>query len=90
MIRVAKQAAQRRGGCPLPGDTQGQAGWGSEHPDQVMSLFIAGNLDQIAFRGSFQFKLFSPSSTDNAGEEHEGLDHMILNLRTNTSSPFYW
>ena len=23
--------AQRGGGCPIPGDTEGQAGWGSEH-----------------------------------------------------------
>ena len=25
------QVAQESGGCPIPGDTQGQAGWGSEH-----------------------------------------------------------
>jgi len=25
------QVAQRGGGCPISGDTQGQAGWGSEH-----------------------------------------------------------
>ena len=24
------QVAQRGGGCPIPGDTQGQAGWDSE------------------------------------------------------------
>ena len=24
------QVVQRDGGCPIPGDTQGQAGWGSE------------------------------------------------------------
>jgi len=24
------QVAQRGGGCPIPGETQGQAGWGSE------------------------------------------------------------
>ena len=27
------QVAQRGGGCPVPGDIQGQAGWGSEQPD---------------------------------------------------------
>jgi len=27
------QVAQRGGGCPIPGDTQAQAGRGSEHPD---------------------------------------------------------
>jgi len=25
------QVTQRGGRCPIPGDTQGQAGWGSEH-----------------------------------------------------------
>jgi len=28
-----EQVAQRGGGCPILGDTQGQAGWGSEQPD---------------------------------------------------------
>ena len=27
------QAIQRGGGCPIPGDTQDQAGWGSEQRD---------------------------------------------------------
>ena len=31
------QAAQRRGGCPIPGDFQGQAGCGSEQPDIPVS-----------------------------------------------------
>jgi len=26
-----EQVAQKCGGCPDPGDTEGQAGWGSEH-----------------------------------------------------------
>jgi len=26
-----KQVAQKGGGCPIPGDIQGQVGWGSEH-----------------------------------------------------------
>jgi len=25
------QVAQTGGGCPIPGDIQGQGGWGSEH-----------------------------------------------------------
>jgi len=34
--------ARRGGGCPVPGDIPGQAGWGSEHPVvAVASLFIA-------------------------------------------------
>ena len=32
------QVAQRGGGCPIPGDTQGQAGWGSEQPDQAVGV----------------------------------------------------
>jgi len=40
------QVAQRCGGCPIPGDTQGQAGWGSEHLMELWEfLCIAGELD---------------------------------------------
>ena len=47
------------------GDTQGQAGWGSEQPDlAVGSLFIAGELDQITFKGSFQLKRVYDSVND--------------------------
>jgi len=28
-----EQVVQTGGGCPTPGDIQGQAGWGSERPD---------------------------------------------------------
>ena len=28
-----EQVAQRGGRCPVPGNIQGQAGWGSEQPD---------------------------------------------------------
>ena len=31
--KALEQVAQRGGGCPTPGDTQGQAGWGAEQPD---------------------------------------------------------
>jgi len=38
------QVAQRCSGCPILGDTQGQAGWGSEHLiDLKVSLFVAGS-----------------------------------------------
>jgi len=32
------QIAQRGGGCPIPGDAQGQAGWGFEHPDLAVGV----------------------------------------------------
>jgi len=44
--------AQRDGGCPVHGDTQGQAGCGSEHLTELwVSLFIAESLDQTDFKG---------------------------------------
>jgi len=40
------QDAQRCDGCPIPADTQGQAGQGSDHPTELwVSLFIAEELD---------------------------------------------
>ena len=33
-----KHVAQRCGGCPIPRDIQGQAGWGSEHPDLAVGV----------------------------------------------------
>ena len=41
MIRVSEalaQVAQRGGGCPIPGDIQGQAGQGSEQPDPAVGV----------------------------------------------------
>jgi len=32
------QVAQRGGRCPIPGNAQGQAGRGSEHPDPVEAV----------------------------------------------------
>ena len=32
------QVAQRGGGCPVLGDTQGQAGWGSEQPGLAVGV----------------------------------------------------
>ena len=34
------QVAQRGGGCPIPGDIEGQAGWGSEQPDVAADVPI--------------------------------------------------
>jgi len=43
--------------APIPADTQGQPGWGSEHLIELqMFLFTAGDLDQVAFKGTFQLK----------------------------------
>jgi len=54
-----EQFAQRGGGCPVPGDTQGQAGWGSEHLIVLyMSLVTAGELDKMTSKGPFQLKQF--------------------------------
>ena len=50
-----EQVTQRCDGCPIPGDTQGQAAWGSEHLLYLqVSLFIARELDKMAFKGPFQ------------------------------------
>jgi len=50
----AKVLAQRDGGCPIPGNIQGQDGWGSELQMELwVSLFTAGELVQMAFKGSF-------------------------------------
>ena len=32
---ILEWVARRGGGCLIPGDTQGQAGWGAEQPDIV-------------------------------------------------------
>ena len=48
------QVAQSGGGYPIPADTQGQAGWGSEHLMELwVSLFTAGELDQMVFTVPF-------------------------------------
>ena len=33
-----EQVAQRGGGCPIPGDTRGQAGQGSEQPELAVDV----------------------------------------------------
>jgi len=35
-----EQVTQRGGGSPVPADTQGQAGWGSEQPDLAVSILV--------------------------------------------------
>ena len=32
--------ALRCGGCPIPGDTLGQVGWGSEQPDLAVGVSV--------------------------------------------------
>ena len=62
--QAVEQAAQICGGCPCPisTDTQGQTGQGSEHLMELqVSLFIAGELDQMEFKGPFQLKRFYDS-----------------------------
>jgi len=45
------------GGCPIPGGIQGQAGQGSELLMELwVPLFIAGELDQMTFKGHLQLK----------------------------------
>jgi len=47
--------AQRGSGCSVHGDTQGQAGWVSEHVMELwVSLCTAGGLDQMVCKGNFQ------------------------------------
>ena len=50
-----EQVAQRYSWCPIPRDLQGKAGPGPGLPDwAVVSLFVAGELGWMAFRGPFQ------------------------------------
>jgi len=57
-----KQVAQRRSGNSILGDTQGQAGGGSEQIDlAVVALFIARELDWMTFKDPFQLKRFCDS-----------------------------
>jgi len=38
VVEALAQVVQRAGGCPVPADTQDQAGWGSEHPDVAVDV----------------------------------------------------
>ena len=54
-----EQVAQRGGGCPIPGDVQGQAGWGSERPDWAVDVPVHHReLDKMALNGPLQLKWF--------------------------------
>ena len=49
------QVAQRYGGCPVPGDFQGTPASGPGQPDLAADIpFVAGELHQMTFNGSFQ------------------------------------
>ena len=39
---VLAQAAHRSCGCPIPGDIQGQVGWGPGQPDLVVGNAVQG------------------------------------------------
>lgn len=52
------QFAQRGGGSPVHGDTQGQVGPGSEH--LIVPVHCRG-VDQITFKCHFQIKQFNDS-----------------------------
>lgn len=46
-------------GCPIPGDSQGQAEQNSEQPDQAVDFpGLAGELQQVTFKGPLQLKWF--------------------------------
>ena len=52
-----EKASQKGGGCPVPVDIQGQSGGALSILTELwVSLFIAGELDQMTFKGSFQLK----------------------------------
>lgn len=49
------QTAQRCSACHIPGDFEDLAGPGTEHLMELcMSLFTAGELEQVTFKGPFQ------------------------------------
>lgn len=54
--------AYRGGGCPAPGDSLDEVGWGSEQHELAVSLFTADGLDWMTcFKGPFQLKQFNDS-----------------------------
>jgi len=66
MMRVVKpwHRLPRGGRCPIPGNFQGQVGWGSEQPDPAEDVPAHGRgLDEIALKDRFQHKLFYDSSS---------------------------
>ena len=57
------RVTQRGGGCPIPGDIQGQVGWGSEQPALAVGVAVhcRGVGLEGTFRGTFQLKWFYDS-----------------------------
>ena len=61
----------------IPGDAQGAAGWGSEHLMELqVALFIAGQLDQMAFKGPFPLKQFYDSTYQLLQLQHVGISYV--------------
>ena len=53
--KALEQVTQSCDWCSIPGDIQVEAGSGPGQPDLAgMSLFIAGELDRMTFKGLFQ------------------------------------
>ena len=40
VVRHRNVFAQRAGGCSMPGDTPGQTGQASEHPDRAVGVLV--------------------------------------------------
>ena len=54
-----EQVALRGGGCPVPGDVQGQAGQGSEQPDLAVGVPVHSmRVGPDGLKGPFQLKQF--------------------------------
>mgnify|MGYP001856433314 CR=1 FL=1 len=52
-----EQVAQRGGGCCILGDTQSQAGWGSEHSDLTVGVPVpCRGVGQDELLGSLELK----------------------------------
>ncbi|PKU34471.1 pol- hypothetical protein [Limosa lapponica baueri] len=65
------QVNQRGGRCPIPGNIQGQVGWGSEQPDLVEDVPAhCRGLDWMTFKGSFESKLFYDSMLRQGTGQH--------------------
>lgn len=47
VVKHSKQVSQRGCGCPIPGNTQGQAEWGSEQSGLVENVIAEDALDDL-------------------------------------------
>jgi len=60
---------QAGGGCPVPGDIQGQTGWDSEQPDLSVAVPVhCRKLDKMVCKGFFQLKQFYNSMIHAGGQ----------------------